>query len=81
MEIKNMTGMFSRRHYVKIADIFKRQYLHDREIITLGEKDRIEQTAMEQRTFNLMNTFIKMFSDDNERFDKEKFLKHIYGEI
>lgn len=81
MEKKNMTGIFSRRHYVKIADIFKRQYLRDREIITLGEKDRIEQTAMEQRTFNLMNVFIKMFSDDNEKFDKEKFLKHIYGEI
>ena len=73
--------MFSRRHYVKIADIFKRQYLRDREIITLGEKDRIEQTAMEQRTFDLMNVFIQMFSDDNERFDEEKFLKHIYGEI
>lgn len=73
--------MFSKRHYVKIADIFKRQYLRDREIITLGDKDRIEQTAMEQRTFDLMNVFIKMFSDDNERFDKEKFLKHIYGDL
>ena len=81
MEKKNMTGIFSKRHYVKIADIFKCQYLRDREIITLGDKDRIEQTAMEQRTFNLMNMFIKMFSDDNEKFDKEKFLKHIYGEI
>lgn len=76
-----MTRKFSKRHYIEIADIFKYQYLHDKEIVTLGDKDRLEQTAMEQRTFNLMNIFIKMFSDDNEKFSKKKFLKHIYGEI
>lgn len=76
-----MARIFTQKHYIEIADIFKYQYLHDKEIITLGDKDRLEQTAMEQRTFNLMNIFIKMFSDDSEKFNKEKFLKHIYGEI
>lgn len=76
-----MARKFSQKHYIEIADIFKYQYLHDKEIITLGDKDRLEQTAMEQRTFNLMNIFIKMFSDDSEKFSKDKFIKHIYGEI
>lgn len=76
-----MTRMFSQKHYIEIADIFKYQYLYDKEIITLGDKDRLEQTAKEQRTIHLMNVFIKMFTDDSEKFNKEKFLKHIYGEI
>lgn len=74
-----MARKFSQKHYIEIADIFKYQYLHDKEIITLGEKDRLEQSAMEQRTFNLMNIFIKLFQDDSEKFNKDKFIKHIYG--
>lgn len=59
--------MFTRRHYIKIAEVLKERC----KIITDSEGSFIRS--------GIIQAFVRMFEEDSKKFDAKKFLDAIYG--
>lgn len=58
--------MFTQKHYIKIAETLK---------------DGIRFISNEERTWHhkIVDNFVQMFKNDNERFSIDKFISAVYG--
>lgn len=74
-----MTSMFQHRHYKAIADLLRKQ----RDAINAGafSPETDGETAMlVKQSDRTIENFANMFSEDNPRFDRQRFKDAAFGD-
>lgn len=73
-----MTRKFTQRHYIAVADALVKAYQHP--ALAIGHKGMSTEAERHGARVGIglvTSEFVRVFSEDSERFDFEKFQKYI----
>lgn len=65
-------AMFSKRHYVAVADVLYRQ------MTDLYNQGKLANSPEAKTLAHSVSRFSNMFAEDNSKFDAEQFRKQVY---